>query len=148
MKVVLLKDVPGIGGKGAVKNVSDGYAMNRLIPQKFAAPATEEKLAELKKQEESRKKEVLAQENVWDKQARLLQNARVTVRVEANDKGHLYRQLPPSTIVERVKKELGVELVEKTLLLKEAIKSLGRVDAEIQLGKKKVPLTIFVERKN
>ena len=39
MKVILLKDVKGTGKKGEVKEVSDGYARNFLLPKKVAVIA-------------------------------------------------------------------------------------------------------------
>ena len=47
MKVILTKDVRGIGAKNDVKLVSDGYAMNYLFPHNLAEPATPRKVAEL-----------------------------------------------------------------------------------------------------
>jgi large subunit ribosomal protein L9 len=47
MKVILLKDVRGVGQHGTVQNVADGYAINRLFPAKLAEPATEAKLKEI-----------------------------------------------------------------------------------------------------
>ena len=63
MKVILLKNVRGLGQLHEIKNVSDGYAVNFLFPQKAAEPATEAKIqqfeatrlaheAEVKKAEE------------------------------------------------------------------------------------------------
>ena len=45
MKVVLLKDIPGVGRKNEVKNVSDGYALNMLIPKKLVVPGTPASIA-------------------------------------------------------------------------------------------------------
>ena len=44
MKVILLKDVKGVGMHGEVKTVADGYAVNKLLPMKLAEPATDEKI--------------------------------------------------------------------------------------------------------
>ena len=47
MKVILLKDVKGTGKKGEVKEVSDGYAKNFLLPKKFAVIADNTNVKEL-----------------------------------------------------------------------------------------------------
>ena len=59
MKVLFLQDVKGTGRKGEIKNVSDGYARNFLIPKKLAVAATpqvEKEKEEMKKREDSEKK--------------------------------------------------------------------------------------------
>ena len=40
MKVILLSDVKKVGKKGQVVEVSDGYGMNFLIPNKLAVKVT------------------------------------------------------------------------------------------------------------
>lgn len=52
MKVVLTQDVPKLGRKGEVINVSDGYARNFLIPRGLAKEATEEVLRKLQEERE------------------------------------------------------------------------------------------------
>ena len=47
MKVILLKDVKGTGKKGEVKEVSDGYARNFLLPKKVAVIADNKAMKEL-----------------------------------------------------------------------------------------------------
>lgn len=47
MKVILLKDVKGTGKKNEVKEVSDGYARNYLLPKKLAVPADNTNMKEL-----------------------------------------------------------------------------------------------------
>ena len=44
MKVILQQDIKGIGKKGDVKDVADGYALNFLVPQKKAVLANEKNL--------------------------------------------------------------------------------------------------------
>ncbi len=58
MKVILLKDVKGIGKRFDEKTVSDGYALNFLLPQKLALVADKigtAKVLELKSQSEAKK---------------------------------------------------------------------------------------------
>ncbi len=40
MKVILLRDIKGVGKRFEEKNVSDGYALNQLIPKKMAVPVS------------------------------------------------------------------------------------------------------------
>ena len=47
MKIILLDDVPALGRRGEVRDVSDGYARNYLLPQKLALHATAANLKNL-----------------------------------------------------------------------------------------------------
>ena len=58
MKVILLKDVKGTGKKGEVKEVSDGYARNFLLPKKMAKVADNQAVKELKEQNKSAEKKL------------------------------------------------------------------------------------------
>ena len=51
MKIVLLKDVAGVGQKNDVQSVSDGYALNFLIPKKLAVAGTPKAIAHAKRLE-------------------------------------------------------------------------------------------------
>lgn len=62
MKVILLKDVKGTGKKNEVKEVSDGYARNYLLPKKLAVPADNTNMKELN--EKNKSKELKAQKNM------------------------------------------------------------------------------------
>jgi len=57
MKVYLLKDVPGLGTKGEIKEVTDGYARNYLFPQGLVKQATHKIVQEVVRQKEKKKNE-------------------------------------------------------------------------------------------
>jgi large subunit ribosomal protein L9 len=60
MKVILIKDVKGVGQRFEEKNISDGYANNLLIPKGLAVVADKAGLArvkQLKEQAESKRRE-------------------------------------------------------------------------------------------
>lgn len=148
MRVILLRDVVGVGQKGVIKEVSDGFAMNRLLPQKLAEMATPEKLKALKFEEKKRAENAKTQEEEWKKNAATLKEAKITVRADANEQGHLYKQLPVATIVERIKREVGVSVESDAVVLSGPIKSVGKTEIQIKLGTKLVPVQVFVEKQN
>ncbi len=51
MQVLFLKDVKGIGRRSEIKNVSDGYARNFLLPRGLATVATVEAMQKKKEAE-------------------------------------------------------------------------------------------------
>ena len=67
MKVILLEDVKALGKKGAIVNVSDGYARNMSLPKKLGVEATPKNLNDLKLQKANAEK--VAQENLESAQA-------------------------------------------------------------------------------
>jgi large subunit ribosomal protein L9 len=74
MKVILLKDIKGVGKRFEEKSVSDGYATNFLIPKKIAMPLTgqsEATIKQLKEQSEAKKSEI--EQKINEKQSKRLE---------------------------------------------------------------------------
>ena len=90
MKVILLQDVENLGKKWEVKDVSDGYAKNFLLPQGFVKPATRHEVEEaerLRAEEEARaQKELTAVEKI----ASQLDGYEVKITAPVGDEGQLY----------------------------------------------------------
>src|SRR5665811_1309732 len=90
MKVILIKDVKGLGRAHDMIDIADGHALNFLIPKKFAILATDT----AKKEAESRRKQVT--DKTVLNSALLAQNiasladAHIVITAKANEKGHLY----------------------------------------------------------
>ena len=55
MKVILLQDIKGMGKKGDLATVSDGYARNYLLPRKLVMEANAQAMAEYNSREAARK---------------------------------------------------------------------------------------------
>src|SRR3989344_1807070 len=98
MKVILTKDVKGVGRAHAEVAAADGYALNYLIPKKLAVAAT----PAAKQEAEMRRKQVgdraaldtaLLAQNIAS-----LVEARIVIKVKANEKGHLYDAVGESDI--------------------------------------------------
>jgi large subunit ribosomal protein L9 len=142
MKVVMLQDVKGIGQKGTVQEVSDGFAFNALIPQGKAEQATKEKEAEAKKRLAAAAESAEEAHAAHERQAAELEGKRVSVEAKANAQGHLYKQLEASAISSAIKAEHGIEVPAGAVHAK--IRETGDHQIEIRLGSHKAHLTVEV----
>ena len=90
MRVIFLQDVPRVGKRNDIKEISDGYALNFLFPRKLATPATSKAVAEL----EQRKKEIVVEreveENLLMRNLEEIKGKTITISGKANEKGHLF----------------------------------------------------------
>ena len=145
MKVILLKDVPKIGRKYDIKNVADGFALNKLIPQGSAKVATDaevKKVNDLKKIEEAERK---IQEDLIMKNMNGIDNKVIIITAKANAKGHLFAQLHNIEIVKAVKDTIGADIAEDMIVLPKPIKETGEHLVTIKVGEKKATLKLLVE---
>jgi len=131
MRVILVKDVKGMGRAHAEVAAADGYALNYLIPKKLAIPATvaAKREAELRrKQAEDRAAldSTLLAQNVAS-----LASARIVIRVKANEKGHLYDAVGEPEIRAAAKEQAHVDLPEGAVKLEKPIKELGTFDIPV-----------------
>src|SRR6185503_9371426 len=114
MQVILLRDVSGVGQKGSVKNVADGYALNLLIPNKMAQLATPEALKNLEKKNAEDKAHRAEQEKEWTAIVEKMKNFTLMVRANADQKGHLYKKISAEDIA-KVLREQGVDVPEESI---------------------------------
>ena len=118
MKVILLKDVKGTGKKGEVKEVSDGYAKNFLLPKKIAVVADNTNVKELN--EKNKAKENKAQKEYE----------------AAGDGGRLFGSITSKDIAEELKKQHNVEVDKRKITLDEPIRVLGSRFVEVKIHQK------------
>lgn len=139
MKVVLLKDVKNMGRAHTTVEVSDGHALNYLIPRKLAVPATGGaiKQAETRVQQVADRKE-LDQKLVSDRVAALAEE-KITIVKKANEQGHLYDAVDAKEIA------AAAQLPESAIHLEKPIKELGSFDIPVSLGEQFGKITISVE---
>lgn len=134
MKVILIKDVKGRGPAHTEIEVADGYALNYLIPNKFAIAAT----TIAKKEAETRRKQSVDQGALEN--ALLAQNiasladAKIVIKTKANEKGHLYDAVGASEIMTAAKEQAHIDLPEDAIKLEKPIKELGTFDIPVSAG--------------
>jgi large subunit ribosomal protein L9 len=132
MKVVLLENVKGIGQKGQIKEVKDGYAMNFLIPQKKVSMATagNAKQAELEMEKEKETTALVLEEN--KKAAQQLDGKEITMKAKAQ-KEKLFGALTEKDIQESLEND-GIDIGTGKLILAKPIKKLGQFDISVRWG--------------
>ncbi|MCI7602209.1 MAG: 50S ribosomal protein L9 [Candidatus Onthovivens sp.] len=135
MEIILLKDVKGVGKKGESKNVSDGYANNFLIPRKLAVIKTEASLATLEKEKENYRLEQEELEKKANENKKLLESMTFEFTAKAQKDGRMVGTISTKVIVEKIKKDLNIELDKRKFIDKIVVNAFGVTNLKIELFK-------------
>ena len=145
MKVILLKDVQKLGRKFDIKDVSDGHALNFLLPRGLAVSATENAVKKLAEQKEKDGAEKKIQAELLLKSFGVLKEATIKISGKANDKGHLFAGIGKETLIAEIFKQTHLNLDQESLVLDKPIKELGEHKVTVQALGKKTEMTVLVE---
>lgn len=148
MKVILRSDVDGVGKRGDVRDVADGYARNFLVPRGLAMKAHAGATAQAAAMRRSRDLKDAADRAAAEEIAKKLVPSRVTITARAGTEGRLFGSVTSADITDAVAAQTGIELDRRTLRLDEPIKALGehlvpvRLHADVEF-----PVTVDVVAK-
>ncbi len=132
MKVILTEEIRGLGTRGDVVTVKDGYARNYLIPKNLAQEAT---TGNLKAIEHKRHKwALLAQEEkaAAQKQADRVKGIKIQIEKRVGEHGHLFGSVTANEIADALL-EKGIEVDKRRIELGSPIKNVGVHDVEVRL---------------
>jgi len=129
MKVIFLKDVPGSGNAGEIKNVKDGFARNMLFPKGLAIEATKPNLdlLEQKKADVQHKKDL--EKQAAQKSADTIEGKTFKIAAKAGERGKLFGSVTAKDVSATLKKQ-GLDLDKRKLNIKEDIKTYGTYEVE------------------
>ncbi|WP_334142678.1 50S ribosomal protein L9 [Rhabdothermincola sp.] len=133
MKLLLRTDVRGVGKKGDLVDVADGYARNFLVPKGFAIKATPGVEAQAASMRRSRDVKDAADRSAAEEVAKVLVPAVITVAAKAGSEGRLFGSVTTADVVEAVAAQTGIRLDRKLLHLDEPIKTLGSHSVQAKL---------------
>ena len=132
MKVILLDDVTKVGRRGEVRDVSDGYGRNYLIPKKLALSATAgnlKNLEHIKKQQEAKAGRIrTGAEALGDRIEALVYEE----RRQASDEGKLFGSVTSQDLVDFLAGQ-GGKIERRRIVLDEPIKTLGETSVTVRL---------------
>ncbi|MFP5245859.1 MAG: 50S ribosomal protein L9 [Thermoanaerobaculia bacterium] len=132
MKVILTEEIRGLGTRGDVVIVKDGYARNFLLPKNLAREATAGNLKQI--EHERRKWALLAQQekDAAQKAADRVKGVKIRLEKRVGEHGHLFGSVTANEIADALA-EKGIEVDKRRIELAQPIKNVGMHDVEVRL---------------
>ncbi|MGG1314096.1 MULTISPECIES: 50S ribosomal protein L9 [Cohnella] len=137
MKVIFLQDVKGQGKKGEIKEVSEGYARNFLLPKGYVQIATEGNKKALDQMKASAEKRKAKEKEEAQALAAKLSEMTIVIKAKAGEGGRLFGAITSKQISETLEK-MNIKIDKRKIDLEEPIRTLGVT---------KVPLKLYPEVK-
>ena len=134
MKVIFNTDVRGQGKKGDMKEVSDGYARNYLLPRKLASEATADALNALKLKEKAKAAQMAKEKALAEENAKRLSGVVVQISARAGQGGRLFGAVTSQEIAEALREQHGIEIEKNKIVQAEPIKQFGSFEVKAKLG--------------
>ncbi len=132
MQVILLEDMPNLGGIGEQVSARDGYARNYLFPNKLAVPASvnnAKRLAHEKRVANFRLAKAKAEaEGV----AKKLSSTSVSIARKVGEQNKLFGSVSAHDI-EQALTEKGAKVDRRKIELAEPIRALGDYEVKVKL---------------
>ena len=145
MKVIFLKDVGGVGQKGKVKEVSDGYALNFLIPHGAAEQATPEKIAKHNALQEQENAKKAAAEQALATTIQSLEGAVIEIKSRATEKGGLFKSIGAADIARAIVEQKKRDIPVASIMLEKPLKEVGEHKIIVKTEKAKAHVTVAVK---
>jgi len=132
MKVIFLRDVKGQGKKGEVKDLSEGYVRNFLLPRGLAKEATEGNVKTLDAQKRSEEKRKEQEKQEAQELAAKLSELTVKVKGKAGKGGRLFGAISSKQVAQALEEQFHIK-VDKRKLEMDAIRALGVTQIKAKL---------------
>ena len=134
MKVIFNVDVRGQGKKGELKEVSDGYARNYLLPRGLAAEATVDNINTLKLKEKAKAAQIAKEKAEAEANAKKLAGVQVIIRAKAGKNGKLFGAVTSQEIADALKAQFEIDIEKNKIVQPEPIKTFGSFTVKAKLG--------------
>jgi len=125
MKIILRSDLDGLGKRGDIVDVSDGYARNFLFPKGHALAASDGAIEQAGRMRKARDERDFSAREAATAIASTLVPKVITVQAKAGSEGKLFGSVTSADIVTAVQEQTEIELDRRQLEV-ESIKTLGQ----------------------
>ena len=134
MKVILLTDVKGKGKKGQMIEVSDGYARNYMLPRKLAQEATADAVNTMRMNDKATAERQARERAEAVAVSKQLRELTLVVKAKGGGAGRLFGAVTTTEIADALKKNAGITIDKRKLILDENIKNVGTYTVKAKLG--------------
>ncbi|MGO4732615.1 50S ribosomal protein L9 [Paenibacillus sp. 2KB_22] len=132
MKVIFIKDMKGQGKKGQVKEVSEGYAQNFLLPRGIARPATDGNMKTLDNQKAAEERIKQEEKAEAEALAKKLEAEVTELKAKSGEGGRLFGAITSKQITEALSKK-GLKVDKRKIELDEPIRTLGVTQVTVKV---------------
>jgi large subunit ribosomal protein L9 len=133
MKVLLRKDVKGVGRRGDVVEVKSGFARNYLIPSGSGLAATDTMELQAASMRRSRDLRDAQSRAAAETQKGVIEAASISIAARAGTNGRLFGSVTEADIVNAIRTATNISLERGQINLDEHIKVLGAASATAEL---------------
>ncbi len=133
MKIILKKDVQGLGYKDDILEVKDGYGRNYLLPQRLAVLATPKAIKAAQEELKQRAVKIAKMKADAEEKAKSFEGVSLTIEAKVSDGINIYGSVGAAQITAALA-EKGITIDPKQVTTK-SVKVLGQHVANIQLHK-------------
>ena len=133
MKVILTEDVKKVGKKGDILEFSDAYPRNCIINKKLGVEATPANLNNLKLKKANDEKVALEKLEEAKIFAKDLETKTIKTKIKCGENGKTFGSVSSKEICEELKKQHGIDIDKKKILLKEPIRTPGAFEIEVKV---------------
>ncbi len=147
-KVILRADLAGVGKRGDICEVADGYARNFLLPKGLALPASDGAVAQARAMRRARDLKDAKDRASAEEIARSLVAKTFTIKVRSGAQGRLFGSVTSADVVDAVASQGGVTLERRQVVMGDAIKALGTHSVTVKLhADVQFPVSVEVVKK-
>ena len=132
MKVILVKDVPGLGEEGETRDVARGYARNYLFPKGFVVEDTVFNRNRVKEQRKKIDAKKIKKRDEAEALAEELSAISINIPAAAQENDKLFGAIHETDIVKALETQ-GYNVEKKNILLSEPIKAIGVYKVEVKI---------------
>ena len=135
MKVILLKDVKGIGKKGEIVNVKDGYGANYLVPNRLAVMYSEKSNEILNEQKKAEAENIERMKAEAREAAKKLESITLEFNANGSGDGRMFGTISTKQIEQALKEQYGITIDKRKFVDKTAVDHFGYTKLTIELYK-------------